>query len=85
MLWLRRQSQIGPAASGGLAGEAAELVASEAGLFDTVLASCHAGHGDDMPDAVELVRQVALSIDPLEPFSRIAAALKLVQDKAGAR
>jgi len=83
-LWIRRQSAIQSASkSSAIAG--GELIASEDGLFDTVLASCHADYGDDLAEAMGLIRQVGRVLDPLEPFARIAAALKLVQDKAGAR
>jgi hypothetical protein len=82
MLWLRRQSEIHPQGRPDV-GSDAELVASEGGLFETVLASGHAEHGGDLPKAAEWVRQIAQALDPLEPFSRIEAALKLVQDKAG--
>jgi hypothetical protein len=83
MLWLRRQGDTQH--SSPLADQECELVASEAGLFDTVLASCAGGHGEDMALAVEWIREIGRSIDPMEPFTRIEAALKLVQDKAGAR
>jgi hypothetical protein len=82
MLWLRRQSEILPQSRPDV-GSDAELVASEGGLFETVLASGHAAHGEDLSENVDGVRQLARSLDPLEPFSRIEAALKLVQDKAG--
>lgn len=84
LLWIRRQSEIQAPGRADMGGEI-EMVASENGLFDTVLASCHADHADDLPGAVDFVRQIGQVLDPLESFGRIAAALKLVQDKAGPR
>ena len=83
-LWLRRQSEIQLPGRAN-AGSEAEMVASEGGLFDTVLASCHADYGEDLSETVEYLRQIGQVLDPLEPFARIMAAMKLVQDKAGAR
>jgi hypothetical protein len=83
MLWLRRQSDTRPESP--FAGQEYELVASDAGLFDTVLASCAGGHGQEIGMASEWIRQLGRLIDPLEPFNRVEAALKFVQDKAGAR
>ena len=83
MLWLRRQEAVLPSSQS--SGHEYELVASDAGLFDTVLASCAAGYGQDLGAAVDGIRQIGHSIDPLEPFSRVESALKLVQDKAGTR
>jgi hypothetical protein len=82
MLWIRRQLEIQPQGRPDIGGEA-KLIASEGGLFDTVLASGHADHGDDLLKAVEWLGQIGQSLDPLEPFNRIEAALKLVQEKAG--
>jgi hypothetical protein len=83
MLWLRRQGAVLPSSQS--SGEACELVASDSGLFDTVLTSCASGHGEEFAASVEWIRQIARLIDPLEPFTRVEAALKLVQDKAGSR
>jgi hypothetical protein len=82
MLWIRRQSEVQPKGLSDVGGEA-KLIASEGGLFDTVLASGHVDYGDDLPRTVEWLRQICQSLDPMEPFTRIEAALKLVQDKAG--
>jgi hypothetical protein len=83
-LWIRRQGEIQSSGKTiGIVG--GELIASEGGVFDTVLASCCADYGEDLAEAVETVRQLGQALDPLEPFARISAALKLVQDKAGAR
>ena len=84
VLWIRRQSEL-QMQGGTNAGGEVEMVASEGGLFDTVLASCHAEYGEDLLAPMELVRQIGQVLDPLEPFARIAAAMKLVQDKVGAR
>lgn len=83
MLWLRRQGAVLPSSQS--SGQEYELVASDAGLFDTVLVSCAAGYGQDLGAAVEWIRQIGHLIDPLEPFNRVESALKLVQDKAGTR
>lgn len=83
-LWVRHQSEILSAGKVGMAaGE--ELIASEGGLFETVLASCHAGQLEDLAESIEWLRQIGKVLDPLEPFARIAAGLKLVQDKASER
>lgn len=84
VLWIRRQSEIQLQGRANAGGEV-EMVASEGGLFDTVLLSGHAEYGEDLLEPIELVRQIGQVLDPLEPFARISAALKLVQDKAGAR
>ena len=83
-LWLRRQSEIQSPGRSAVGGET-EMVASDGGVFDTVLASCHADYGEDLSETVEYLRQIGQVLDPLEPFARILAAMKLVQDKAGAR
>ena len=83
-LWLRRQSEIQSPGRSAAGGET-EMVASDGGVFDTVLASCHADYGEDLSETVEYLRQIGQVLDPLEPFARILAAMKLVQDKVGAR
>lgn len=83
MLWLRRQGAVLPSSQS--SGQECELVASDAGLFDTVLASCADGFGQDLGAAVKWIGQIGHLIDPLEPFNRVESALKLVQDKAGTR
>ena len=42
-----------------------------------------AAFATDIADGVPPLRALANAIDPLEPFGRIEAALKWVQDKAG--
>jgi hypothetical protein len=84
LIWIRRQSELQSTKKANIA-PAGELIASESGLFETVLASCHADHIEDLADTIEWLRQIGKVLDPLEPFVRIAAGLKLVQDKAGAR
>jgi hypothetical protein len=83
MLWIRRQGAVLPSSQS--SGGACELVASDAGLFDTLLASCAAGHGEELEAGIKWIRQIGSLIDPLEPFTRIESALKLVQNKAGSR
>lgn len=82
MLWLRRQADAPSASVSGAAGDAVELIASESGAFEAVMASVKAGHEADL-EWVLTLREMARTLDPLEPFGRIAAAMKLVQDKAG--
>ena len=85
VLWLRRQSETLPSAGTGNVGEACELIASEAGLFDTIMASSHSEYGAELGGAIGFIREMARAVDPLEPFDRVQAALKLVQDKAGVK
>lgn len=82
-LWARRQSDMIPQNETAPASDEQELLASEAGHFDAVSVSPHGAFATDITDGVPPLRALANAIDPLEPFGRIEAALKWVQDKAG--
>jgi len=84
VLWARRQSDLVAQGAAGLCGEANEILGSEAGTFDTVVVSGHRDYTNDLAEGVTHLRTLSSVIDPLEPFDRISAALKLVQDRAGA-
>lgn len=62
-----------------------EIVASASGLFETVTLSGQPGREEDLTVAAGHVREIGSRIDPMEPFERIAAALKLVQEKPAPR
>ena len=83
VLWVRRQSDMIPRNETAPASDEQELVASESGQFETVSISPHNAFAGDIDDGIPPIRLLASAIDPLEPFSRIEAALKWVQDKAG--
>lgn len=84
VIWARRQSDLVADTSSGPGCGESRLIASPAGLYDSLLVCGHREYTGDLEAGVPLLEELGSAVDPLEPFERIAAALKLVQEKPGA-